>query len=384
MQQLKSLMAIEAKTILINFMQIKEIIATLENFAPPAFQEHYDNCGLLTGDVNADCTGILCTLDTLEKTVEEAKAKNCNLIVSHHPIIFSGIKKLNGKKYVERTVINAIKNDIAIYAAHTNLDNIHLGVNKKIADKLGLINQQILAPKNNLLSKLITYVPTANAEAVRLALFNAGAGHIGNYSECSFSSGGKGCFKPEANTHPFIGKTGERIIVDEEKIEVIFPNHLQSALVKALRKAHPYEEPAFDIIPLGNFYENVGSGIIGELPEDEDEKIFLQKIKNIFGTPVIRHTQLLNKKVKRVAVCGGSGSFLIKNAIGAAADFYITADVKYHEFFDADERMVIADVGHWESEQFTVELLFALLVAKFPTFAVLKSALCTNPVLYFS
>lgn len=365
-------------------MKIKEIIAALESFAPPAYQEHYDNCGLLAGSADWECTGILCTLDTLEKTVEEAKAKNCNLIVSHHPIIFSGIKKLNGNNYVERTVINAVKNDIAIYAAHTNLDNVCLGVNKKIADKLGLINQQILAPKNKLLRKLVTYVPPANADAVRAALFNAGAGHIGNYSECSFSSNGKGGFKPEANTHPFIGKTGERTVVDEEKMELIFPDYLQSVLVNALKKAHPYEEPAFDILPLENFYENVGSGVIGDLQEEEDEKSFLRKIKNIFGTPAIRHTQLLGKKVRRVAVCGGSGSFLIKNAIGAKADFYITADVKYHEFFDADGHLVIADIGHWESEQFTVELLFDILVAKFPTFAVLKSALCTNPVRYFS
>jgi len=365
-------------------MQIKQIIAALENFAPPVYQEHYDNCGLLVGSADWECTGVLCTLDTLEKTVEEAKAKNCNLIVSHHPIIFSGIKKLNGKNYVERTVINAVKNNIAIYAAHTNLDNVHLGVNKKIADKLGLIKQQILVPKNNLLSKLITYVPAANAEAVRVALFNAGAGCIGNYSECSFSSEGKGSFKPEENTHPFIGKMGERAIVDEEKFEIIFPNHLQSVLIDALKKAHPYEVPAFDIIPLSNFYENVGSGIVGDLPKDENEKDFLQKIKNIFGTPAIRHTELLNKKVKRVAICGGSGSFLIKNAIDAAADFYITADVKYHEFFDADRHLVIADIGHWESEQFTVELLFDILVAKFPTFAVLKSAWCTNPIMYFS
>ncbi|ANI89437.1 Nif3-like dinuclear metal center hexameric protein [Arachidicoccus ginsenosidimutans] len=365
-------------------MQIREIIRVLENIAPPVYQENYDNSGLLTGNADWECTGVLCTLDTLEATVKEAKEKNCNLIVSHHPIIFSGIKKLNGKNYVERTVIDAIKNDIAIYAIHTNLDNVHLGVNKKIADKLGLINQQILSPKNNLLSKLITYVPSANAEAVRLSLFNAGAGHIGNYAECSFSSEGKGTFKPEENTNPFIGEQGKRAIVDEEKIEVIFPNYLQPVLVDALKKSHPYEEPAFDIISLNNVYENIGSGIIGELADEETEEDFLKKIKATFGTPSIRHTQLLNKKVKRVAVCGGAGSFLIKNAIGTKADFYITSDVKYHEFFDADNHLIIADIGHWESEQFTIELLFDILVAKFPTFAVLKSALCTNPVKYFS
>lgn len=365
-------------------MQIKQIIQFLETLAPSAFQENYDNCGLLTGDPHWQCTGILCTLDTLENIVDEAVEKNCNLIVSHHPIIFSGIKKLNGKNYVERTVIKAIKNDIAIYAIHTNLDNVRLGVNKKIADKIGLINQQILSPKNNLLSKLVTYAPAANAGEVRNALFAAGGGNIGNYSECSFFSEGKGTFKPGENTNPFIGEQGKRAIVNEEKIEIIFPNYLQSVLVNALKKNHPYEEPAFDIIPLNNVYENVGSGIIGELQHETGEDFFLEKIKKTFGTGVIKHTASLNKNVKRVAVCGGAGSFLIKSAIASKADFYITSDIKYHEFFDADNQLVIADIGHWESEQYTPELLFDILVAKFPTFAVLKSALCTNPVQYFS
>jgi len=365
-------------------VQIKQVIQFLESYAPPAYQESYDNCGLLTGDPHWQCTGILCTLDTLENIVDEAVEKNCNLIVSHHPVIFSGIKKLNGRNYVERTVIKAIKNDIAIYAIHTNLDNVRLGVNKKIADKIGLINQQILSPKNNLLSKLVTYVPVANAGEVRNALFAAGGGNIGNYSECSFNTEGKGTFFPKENTHPFIGEAGRREIVNEEKIEIVFPEYLQTKMIASLKHAHPYEEPAFDIIPLNNIYDNVGSGIIGELENETHETFFLEKIKKTFGLKIIRHTALSGKNVKRVAVCGGAGSFLIKMAVAAKADVYITSDVKYHEFFDADNQVVIADIGHWESEQYTPELLFDILVAKFPTFAVLKSALCTNPVQYFS
>lgn len=365
-------------------MQIKQVIEFLESYAPPAYQESYDNCGLLTGDPRWQCTGILCTLDTLENIVEEAVEKNCNLIVSHHPIIFSGIKKLNGKNYVERAVIKAIKHDIAVFAIHTNLDNVHLGVNKRIADKIGLLNQRILLPKNNLLSKLVTYVPIVNANEVRSALFAAGGGNIGNYSECSFNTEGKGTFKPAENTHPFIGEHGKREVVGEEKIEMIFPDYLQSSLISALKENHPYEEPAFDIIPLNNKYDNIGSGIVGELQFEMNEDAFLKKIKEIFHTGVIKHTVLVGKTVKRIAVCGGAGSFLVKSAIVANADFYITSDIKYHEFFDADNQIVIADIGHWESEQYTPELLFDILVAKFPTFAVLKSALCTNPVQYFS
>lgn len=365
-------------------MQIKDVIQFLESYAPLAFQENYDNCGLLTGNTQWQCTGILCTLDTLENIVEEAVDKNCNLIVSHHPIIFSGIKKMNGKNYVERTIIKAIKNDIAIYAIHTNLDNVHLGVNKKIADKIGLLNQQILSPKNGLLSKLITYAPVANAEEIKNTLFAAGGGHIGNYSECSFSTEGKGTFKAGENTNPFIGKQGIRELIAEEKIEIIFPNYLQPTLICALKKAHPYEEVAYSIIPLNNLYQNVGSGIVGDLQDAMKEEILLEKVKKIFSTSIIKHTVLLNKNVKRIAVCGGAGSFLIKNAIIAKADIYITSDIKYHEFFDADNQIVVADIGHWESEQFTTELLFDILVAKFPTFAVLKSERYTNPIQYFS
>lgn len=364
-------------------MKIKEIIQTLEAIAPLSYQESYDNSGLIVGDANEECTGVLCTLDTLERTVEEAVAKNCNLIVAHHPIIFSGIKKLNGKNYVERTVITAIKNNIAIYAIHTNLDNVHNGVNKKIADLLGLTNQKILAPKSNLLSKLITFVPPAGLDKVRNALFAAGAGNIGNYTECSFSHPGVGTFKAKESAHPVVGEVGEKVSTEELRVEFIFPNELQSSLVSALQQAHPYEEVAYDIIPLNNIYQNIGSGIIGDLAVETDELSFLATLKRIFKSPCIKHTPLLSQKIQKIAVCGGAGSFLIKPASAAKAQFFVTSDIKYHEFFDADNQLVIADIGHWESEQYTIDLIFDILVTKFTTFAILKSALNTNPVQYY-
>ncbi|MGF7230878.1 Nif3-like dinuclear metal center hexameric protein [Arachidicoccus sp.] len=364
-------------------MKIKEIIQTLESIAPLNYQESYDNSGLLVGSSEWECTGVLCTLDTLETVVEEALAKNCNLIVAHHPIIFSAIKKLNGENYVERTVIAAIKNNIAIYAIHTNLDNVYMGVNKKIADLLGLTNQKILAPKTNSLSKLITFVPPNELEKVRNALFTAGAGNIGNYTQCSYSSPGTGTFKAKEGAHPVVGNIGERVDAEELKIEFIFPNHLQPSLTTALQRAHPYEEVAYDIIPLSNIYQDIGSGIIGDLAAEADESAFLATLKSIFKTPCIKHTALLGQKLKRIAVCGGAGSFLTKSAIAAKAQIFITSDIKYHEFFDADNQLVLADIGHWESEQYTIDLIFDILVTKFTTFAILKSALGTNPVQYY-
>ena len=364
-------------------MQIIDIIQVLESKAPLSLQESYDNAGLLTGNPNWNCTGILCTLDTTEEVVWEAKNKGYNLVVAHHPIIFGGLKKINGKNYIERTVIAAIKNDIAIYAIHTNLDNTIDGVNNRIADQIGLINRQILLPKMGQLMKLFTFAPIAEAEKLRSALFAAGAGNIGEYSEVSFSNDGQGTFKGSYKTTPFVGKPGKLHKEKETKIEVIFPAYLQASLIKALLKAHPYEEVAYGIVSLANDYQSVGSGLVGELPEPLDETGFLYMLKTSFELSVIRHTPLLGKKVKKVALCGGSGSFLIGKAIEAGADIYISADIKYHEFFDANNRLVIADIGHWESEQFTTDLLIEILQTKFPTFAVLKSGVKTNPVNYF-
>ena len=364
-------------------MQIIDIIRTLEALAHPSLQESYDNAGLLTGSPGWECKGILCTLDATEAVIMEAKSRGCNLVVAHHPIIFGGLKKINGKNYVEKTVIAAIKNDIAIYAIHTNLDNVIHGVNDKIADRLGLINRQILAPKAGLLLKLYTFVPIAQATQVREALHKAGAGHIGEYSEVSFNGEGTGMFKGSENTTPFVGEPGKIHEEKEVKIEVILPAYLQSTVLKALIDAHPYEEVAYDFVSLTNENQSVGTGLLGQLPEALDETGFLHMLKTSFGLEIVRHTPFLGKKLQKIAICGGSGSFLTGKAIAVGADAYVTADIKYHEFFDANDRILLADIGHWESEQFTTELLIEILQAKFPTFAVLKSGIKTNPVNYF-
>jgi dinuclear metal center YbgI/SA1388 family protein len=365
-------------------MKIADIIASLETLAPPSLQESYDNAGLITGSPAWDCTGILCSLDATEEVINEARNRGCNLVVAHHPIIFGGLKKINGKNYVEQTIIRAIKDDIAIYAIHTNLDNVLHGVNGRIADQLGLVNQSILSGKEGTLKKLYTFVPADHAEKVRTALFEAGGGVIGNYSECSFNTEGDGTFKAGEGADPFVGNLHERHLEKEIRIELIFPAYLEGAMVRSLRAAHPYEEVAFDVVSLSNGHPGIGSGLIGELPEALDEAAFLQKIKTVFGTPVIRHTAFMGRPVKKVAVCGGAGSFLITKALAKGADAYLTADLKYHEFFDANSRLLLADLGHYESEQFTIGLLADVLAKKFPTFAVLKTEVETNPVRYFS
>ena len=365
-------------------MKIEPILSLLESIAPPALQEGYDNAGLITGNRDWECHGVLTTLDATEAVVDEAIARGCNLIVAHHPIIFSGLKKITGRNYVEKTIIRAIKSDIAIYAIHTNLDNVTgAGVNGRIAAMLGLENRAPLQAKEGLLQKLHCFVPLAHLEAIRNAIFGAGGGHIGHYNECSWSTEGKGTFKGGQDTAPFVGQPGVRHEEAEMKLEVILPVWLSAAVVKAMVRAHPYEEVAYDLVNLANTYGEVGSGLIGELPAALEEKAFLEKIRDVFRVPVVRHTRLTGQPVQRVAVCGGAGSFLISKALQAGANFYITSDVKYHEFFDANDRMVIADIGHFESEQFTIDLLFEVLREKFLNFAVLKSDTKTNPVNYY-
>ena len=364
-------------------MKIQGIISYLESIAPPQLQEHYDNAGLITGSLDWDCSGILICLDATEDVINEAIEKKCNLVVAHHPIIFKGLKKINGKNYVERTIIHAIKNDVAIYAIHTNLDNILTGVSGKMGSLLGLENMQVLSAKENTLQKLYTYIPNEKLDEVRQAVFNAGAGQIGKYSSCSFNTPGIGTFKAEAEADPYVGEVGHLHKEEEVRVEIIFPFYLRHKVISALKEAHPYEEVAYDIITLSNNYEKVGSGITGILPKPMDAVDFLQLLKETFNVPVIRHTELLNKKIEKVALCGGAGSFLIPSAIAMGADIYITGDVKYHEFFDADNRLIIADIGHYESEQFTINLLHELLELKFPNFAVLKTGVNTNPLRYF-
>ena len=362
---------------------IKEVTGYLEAIAPLSLQESYDNSGLIVGDHSGEVKGILIALDCLEEVIDEAVKQNCNLVITHHPIVFSGLKKLNGKNYVERTVIKAVRNNIAIYAIHTNLDNVYAGVNKKICDVLGLKNLKVLSPKKNVLRKLVTFCPADNLEKVRSALFEAGCGKIGNYDEASFNISGTGTFRPLKGANPYIGQIGVLQQEPEIRIETIFPNHLESQIIAALRLAHPYEEVAYDIYSLENANQEVGSGMVGELPNEMGEMEFLEFLKISMKTKGIRHSRLINRKVKRIAVCGGSGSFLLNDAIKEEADFFVTADYKYHQFFDADGRIVIADIGHFETEQFTMDLLKELIVRNFSTFAVRLTELVTNPVHYY-
>lgn len=363
-------------------MQIKQITQYIESIAPLAFQESYDNAGLIIGNPDDEISGALISLDITEEVLDEAISKNLNLIICHHPIVFSGIKKLNGKNYIERCVAKAIKNDMAIYAAHTNLDSVFGGVNSKICDKLELRNCKILAPTPDFLKKLVTFVPVADAEKVRTAIFDAGAGHIGNYDSCSYNINGKGTFRGNDLTNPYVGEKNQLHTEEEVRIETIFPKHIQSKVIQALLQAHPYEEVAYDIYPLDNEFVQAGIGMIGELAEPMDEISFLKKLKTVFGCAVVKHTELLGKPIRKVAVVGGAGSSYLGKAIAQKADIFVSGDFKYHQFFDAEKQIVIADIGHYESEQFTKEVFYELLTKKFPKFAVHLSAIITNPVSY--
>jgi dinuclear metal center protein, YbgI/SA1388 family len=363
-------------------MNVKSICELIEEVAPLALQESYDNAGLLVGDSQMEVTSVLVCIDITETVISEAIQKNCNLIVSHHPLIFSGLKKLIDQNETQRCVMQAIKNDIAIYAAHTNLDNVLQGVSGKMAEKIGLKNIEILQPKQNSLLKLITYVPKLHSYGVRQALFEVGAGQIGNYDFCSFNAEGIGTFRANENARPFVGKLDELHSEPETKIEIILPDYLKHKVIKALLEVHPYEEPAYDLVPLKNDWKEIGAGVVGELEEAEDELNFLNRIKSIFNISTIRHTDILNKKIKRVALCGGSGSSFLSDAISVKADVYISGDFKYHEFFDASKQILIADIGHFESEQFTKDIFYEIITKKMPTFAVQISDSKTNPINY--
>ncbi len=363
-------------------MKIKEVTYELERIAPLSLQESYDNAGLLVGNSDAEISKILISLDVTEKVIEEALSKGCNLIISHHPVIFKGLKRITGGTYVERIVASAIKNDIALYAIHTNLDNVDQGVNSILCDKLDLINKEILSPQKELLRKLVVFCPVGYADKVREAVFAAGAGKIGNYDSCSYNGKGTGSFRGSEDTSPFIGEKGKLHFEEEIRIETIFPIYLEREIISALIEAHPYEEVAYDIYSLENKFLSVGAGMTGELGTEVDEIEFLNKVKKVTGVGCIRHTKLTGQKIKKVAVCGGSGSFLIGDAIRSGADIFLTGDIKYHEFFDADEKLVIADIGHYESEQFAKDLIYSVLIKKFPNFAVLISEMNTNVVNY--
>jgi len=364
-------------------MLIRDIVRYIESIAPVSLQEPYDNSGLLCGSPESQIDSALICIDVTEALVDEALKKKAGLIIAHHPLIFSPIKKLTGKNYVERTLIKAIRNDVAVYAAHTNLDVIWTGVSRKMCEKLGLQNLKILLPKEDNLRKLVFFVPQDHASGVREAIFNAGAGTIGDYDQCSFNTPGEGSFRGSDNTDPFVGKKGELHFEKETRVETIFQAAAQGKIITAMLEAHPYEEVAYDIYPLLNKDHRTGMGMSGELADPLSETAFLEMLKKVFEVPCIRHSPLLERPIRRVALCGGSGIPLLKQAISSKSDIYVTSDVKYHQFFDAEDKILLADIGHFESEQFTTEIIYELLNKKFPTFAFHFSEVKTNPINYY-
>ncbi len=363
-------------------MTIKDICKALEELAPLSYAEDFDNVGLLVGDNAQKVNKVLVTLDTLESVVDEAIAKNCELIVSFHPIIFSGLKKLTGTSYVERAVIKAIKNNIGIYAIHTALDNQAHGVSAKMAEVLKLQNTEVLIQKKGMIKKLSTYVPTSHETALREALFKAGAGAIGHYDSCSFNLEGVGTFRGNEQSKPAVGAPGELHTENEIMLSVVFEKHLESKVLATLFKSHPYEQVAYEIITTDNKHQHIGMGIVGELSEEVSEREFIDRLKQKFKQSVVKHSKFLDKSVKKVAVLGGSGAFAIGAAKAAGADIYVSADFKYHDFYQAENRLVLADIGHYESEQFTKNLLADYLTKKFRNFAVVLSEINTNPIKY--
>ena len=364
-------------------MKLKEIIQSLEKWAPKSDAEDFDNVGLLVGNQEDEIHKALVTLDVNEEVMQEALEKRANLIIIFHPLIFKGLKRLSGNSRVEKLVVKAIQNNVAIYAIHTNLDAQLDGVNGRICEQLGLLNNQILIPKENHLFKLIFFVPKDEAEKVKNAIFETGAGTIGNYAECSFNTEGTGTFKPIKNATPFTGKLNERSTEDEIKVEILLEQNQLNAAIYAMKSAHPYEEVAYDLIPLLNKNQTKGMGQIGELANEISEIEFLALIKQKLPTACIRHSTLLNKNIKKVAVLGGSGAFAINAAKAAGADVFVTADLKYHDFFLAENQMLLCDIGHYESEQFTKNHITRYLSEIFPNFAVLTSQVNTNPINYY-
>ncbi len=363
-------------------MKLREITDFLEAWAPPSLQESYDNSGLLIGEKDDEIKQALITLDITEKVIDEAIETKSNLIIAHHPFIFKGIKKIGNRHWIDRCIRKAIKHDIAIYAIHTNLDNIHTGVNRKIAGRLGLENLEILSPKRDTLSKLTVFIPKDDTDQVLKAMFEAGAGNVGNYDHCSFHLDGTGTFRGNESSNPTLGKIGKDETVDETRVEVLVANHKLSAVLSAMQKAHTYEEVAHYITPLSNINQEVGSGMIGHLPKELLSEEFLGHLKEKMELSTIRHTKLTSKSIKKVALCGGSGSFLLSQAIAKGADVFVTADFKYHDFFEANDEVIIADIGHYESEVFTKELLHDKLTKKFAKFAFRLSQVDTNPIKY--
>lgn len=364
-------------------MQLHTITPILEALAPLAYAEDFDNVGLLVGNPKQEISGILVCHDALETVVDEAIEKKCNLIVCFHPILFSGLKKITGKTYLERVVMKAIKHDIAIYAVHTALDNHPEGVNKMICNQLGLKKTKILVPKEKFIRKLVTFTIPENHQQLRNALFDAGAGNIGNYEDCSFNSKGIGTYMGNEHSNPEIGERFEFVESKEIKIEVTFEKHLEAKILKALFTNHVYEEVAYEIYELQNRHQNIGLGMIGELENEMSERDFLQFVKEKMKCENIRHSAFIKKPIKKVAVLGGAGSFAIQQAKNMDADAFLTADLKYHQFYEAENQLLLADIGHYESERYTKNYIVDFLIKKIPNFAIILSEQNTNPVKYF-
>ena len=363
--------------------RIQQIIDFLEQIAPPALQEDYDNSGLLVGEPHKEVERVLVSLDVTEEVVAEAVAAGAGLIVSHHPIVFRPLKRITGRNEVERTVMAALRAGIGLYAIHTNLDNVAHGVNAMMCRKLGLQGMRVLRPANGTLAKVVTFVPHDHAEAVREAMFSAGGGRIGAYDACSFSHIGEGTFRAGEGANPFVGQPGVHHRESETRLEMVVERWNVRRVISAMKKAHPYEEVAHDVVMLDNPHPTAGSGGIGAFDEPIGWNAFVELVKSAFGAPAIRHTAPPKGDIKTVAVCGGTGSFLLPDAIRNGADVFLSSDFKYHEFFGTEGRITIADIGHAEAEggisQWLVDQLAEFKLG-FPNFAVLLSEVRTNPI----
>ena len=365
-----------------NALKVREIIRLLEEWAPPILQESYDNSGLIVGDRDAVIEKVLVSLDCTEDVVAEAEAEGAGMIISHHPIVFKGLKSFTGSTYVEKTVMRAIKSGIAIYAIHTNLDNVYSGVNYELATALGCEKSslKILKPKPELLAAITVFCPEDKAEEVKEAMHRAGAGEVGDYDMCSFSVEGEGAFRPLEGSNPMVGNHGEVEKVGEQRIEMLCERWKTGNVIAAAKNAHPYDEMVNFVTFLSNKNGKIGSGMTGKLPNPISWEEFLDSTKIALNVQHIKHTKPISKTVQHIAVCGGSGSFLLRDAISKRADVFITSDFKYHEFFDAEDKIMIADVGHFESEWRTSTIIANRIREKFTNFAVRLASANTNPV----
>ena len=363
-------------------MKLKELCSFLDSSVPLSYQESYDNCGLQAGDPEKEISAGLLTLDVTEEVLDEALTRKCDVIISHHPLIFNPLKRLTGSNYVERIIASALKNDIAVYSAHTNLDTISGGVSRKMAEKIDLVNVRVLAPLGNRLLKLVVFIPENYLDKVKDAVFDAGGGVTGNYDHCSFSVPGTGSFRPGDKAHPFVGKKGKLQLEREVRFETVLFSERKEKVISAMLRTHPYEEPAYDIYTLENDNVDIGMGCVGDLKAALDRKKFLELVSSVFDTGCIRYSGFNGNRISKVALCGGAGSSLLKDAITSGADAFITADIRYHSFFETENRILLADIGHYESEKFSVEILNDLIIKKFPTFALRFSEINTNPINY--